>query len=144
MSDSKYNAWFRFGYDHNKQNRAALRAFLDHHDIQRNENVLKGEALYAVQQFCTQSKGLNNKDYLVPKFDPAGYTIAELQQIFAFHDIKYDYTLRKKDLVKLFEENIHAMRIVSGIYPAFDGAVDSLANGLGDMGFATPAQHARP
>ena len=143
MSNSKYAPWFRFGYDHGKNTRTALRSFLDYHNITRTEHVLKPEALFAVQQFCTQHKGIS-KDYLGPNFDASDFTIAELQQVFAFHDIKYDATLKKKDLVKFFYENIHAMRIVSGIIPAYDGAVDSLANSINGLGFNAPQQQAAP
>lgn len=112
--DSKYQSWFRFGTDHNKQERPTLRTFLAYVEQPYEESAKKPELLYLTERYCTKLSGIPT-DYLQRGFDPTSLTCAKLRQILAFNGIRYGRDITKETLIDIFKDSVNIFRSNNGI-----------------------------
>jgi hypothetical protein len=140
MATNDYNDWFKFGFDHNKAaDKVGVRSFLERFNIEHQSDIQKGAAIYLVQKFCTQSRPNFDVDYLAYGFDPSKYSMPRIQQLLAYHNIRYESGAKKDRLVAFFNENIGSMRAESGVRAPPDQGFDDLADGMSSM--AVNEQH---
>jgi hypothetical protein len=104
----------KFGYDHQKLGKKALKAILDNNEVDYDRQATVYDLLPVVEKLFADKRvknGTATKEYLCDGFEPSSYTAPHLRQVLSYHGIPY-HTARpsKPDLEDIFIDNIEAMR----------------------------------